>query len=125
MLEFIPFIVSIVGLIVVFYMFRALIVFISDELTSTIATYKDDTASTSQRLNQLQISTQAQAVSIVAILEKAADNYQESTAAVIWQTKQIAQSLREIEKSSNRQKELENEIVRLKSILSRREKKNV
>lgn len=125
MLEFVPFILVFAGLILVFYMFRALIVFISDELTSTIATYKDDTAGISQRLNQLQISTQAQAASIVAILEKAADNYQESTAAVIWQTKQIAQSLREIEKSSNRQKELENEIVRLKSILHRKEKQNV
>ncbi len=125
MLEFVPFIAAVVGLIVVFYMFKALIVFIGNELTSTIATYKDDTAGISHQLNQLQASIQAQAASTVAILEKAADNYQESTAAVIWQTKQIAQSLREIEKSSNRQKELENEIVRLKSILHRKEKQNV
>ena len=125
MLEFVPFILAFAGLIVVFYMFKALIVFISDELTSTIATYKDDTAGISQRLNQLQASIQAQAASTVAILEKAADNYQESTAAVIWQTKQIAQSLREIEKAANRQNELENEIIKLKSILSRKEKRHV
>ncbi len=125
MLEFIPFIVAIVGFVIVFYMFRALIVFIGDELANIIATYKDDTASISQQLAQTQADMKAQAAFVSAEFEKISVNYRQTTVAILEHAQELVRSLREIEKAANRQNELENEIIKLKSILSRKEKRHV
>lgn len=121
--ELILIVVSIVCLGMLFYIGKSLVVYISNELSNTLSAYQEDTTRISKQVFQLQKTVHVQATYIGIEFEKASAHYEQTTAAMLQQTKEIVKSLREIERSTNRQKELEIEIICLKSILHRKEKK--
>jgi len=125
MIEFIPIIFGVIGLIAVFYMFKALISYIGNESSVIIEEYSANISQISKQLHELNQSSQNQAKAIATELQQASYHYSQSVAYIVQEFDKLSEELRKIKESIGRQKELEAEIVRLKSILARKEKQNV
>lgn len=124
MIDFLPTIVSVASLIVIFFMQKAIIAYIGNELAVAIEEYSTNTAKISEQLEQIQRSIQSQAASISEEFQNSLLQYQKSQTILVEYAKNVSETLKEIKISANRQQELEAEIIRLKSILARKEKRN-
>jgi polyphosphate kinase len=124
MIDFLPTIVSVASLIVIFFMQKAIIAYIGNELAAAIEEYSTNTAKISEQLEQIQRSIQSQAASISEEFQNSLLQYQKSQTILVEYAKNVSETLKEIKISANRQQELEAEIIRLKSILARKEKRN-
>jgi uncharacterized protein YukE len=124
MIDFFPTIVLVASLIVIFFMLKAIVAHFANELAAAIEEYSANTAQISEQLSQIQRSTESQAVAIVEEFQRSLLQYQKSQAILDEYVKNVSEALKEIKMSVNRQQELEAEIIRLKSILARKEKRN-
>ncbi|MCI4399987.1 MAG: hypothetical protein JHC37_05435 [Campylobacteraceae bacterium] len=124
MIDFFPTIVLVASLIVIFFMLKAIVVHFANELAAAIEEYSINTAQISKQLEQIQRSIQSQAASISEEFQNSLLQYQKSQTILDEYVKNVSEALKEIKMSANRQQELEAEIIRLKSILIRKEKRN-
>jgi septal ring factor EnvC (AmiA/AmiB activator) len=124
MIDFFPTIVLVASLIVIFFMLKAVVVHFANELAAAIEEYSTSTAQISKQLEQIQRSIQSQAASISEEFQNSLLQYQKSQTILDEYVKNVSEALKEIKMSANRQQELEAEIIRLKSILARKEKRN-
>lgn len=125
MIDFIPIFVSIASLVIIFYMLKTLISYVGDELSAITDEYAANTARISKQLGQIYDSTQNQSAITLQEFQKALANHKHSTSIMVQNINKLIEAMREIERTANRQQSLENEIMRLKSILARKEKQNV
>jgi hypothetical protein len=105
-------------------MLKAIVAHFANELATATGEYSINTAQISKQLEQIQRSIQSQAASISEEFQNSLLQYQKSQTILDEYVKNVSEALKEIKMSANRQQELEAEIIRLKSILARKEKHN-
>jgi hypothetical protein len=124
MIDYIPWIGIVVELAVMFYMFRVFLAHLHDEFEVSTRTYIDNFARTEEQMSLAHNTMREKADEIIDELIGAALQYRQTTVSMAKNISELAKSVCAVEKTIDRQKELEDEIIRLKSILVRKERQN-
>lgn len=83
MIDFLPTIVSVASLIVIFFMLKAIAAHFANELAAAIEEYSTNTAKISEQLEQIQRSIQSQAASISEEFQNSLLQYQKSQTILV------------------------------------------
>lgn len=124
MIEHMPLIISLISAVVVFYILGGIVFYMRRELQALVGKYSKSLSEILKQMHQIENTMKTKVDITIDKLEQASLQHRQTTSFAAQNIKELVGMVYDIERTISRQKELEDEIVRLKSILARKEKQN-